>query len=413
MDRKKILFISQYFPPDITAAAFRISETAKLMADKGFYVKVLTAKPHRGEAVSNKKNNINNCFPESKVMRAPIFELRNIGKGKLKYTPHFISFMFSSVIWGLFGTDSSFDYIIVSTPPLLIGISAWILSKFKKADFILDIRDLWPDCFLSGGYISKRNLVYYFGKKLENFLYKRARLITCVSKPMSDYLSGFRNGKSRAHVIYNGINSEVLNDKLERETDMKFKEKKKDNEIIITYSGNMGNAQAISTVVEAAEILKSKKINSVRFKLIGGGVKRPGLERKVAKENLENVEFLGPFGKSEASVYMLRSSALIINLKNAWAYSKTIPSKVFDYLYANKPILYGIDGEGKQILGSLPGNIHFKPNNADSLVSAILKLTENYDYYLELSRKNREFLLNKFTRRQMVDKLCDLIKDIE
>ena len=95
MDNIKILFISQYFPPDITAAAFRISETAKLMTDKGFYVKVLTAKPHRGEAVNDEEDSKKYYFPEAKVIRAPILGLKSIGKGKLKYVPHFISFMFS------------------------------------------------------------------------------------------------------------------------------------------------------------------------------------------------------------------------------------------------------------------------------------------------------------------------------
>ena len=109
---------------------------------------------------------------------------------------------------------------------------------------------------------------------------------------------------------------------------------------------------------------------------------------------------------------MLSCSALLINLKDTKTFEKTIPSKVFDYMYANKPILFGIRGEGKEILSSVSGNIFFEPSNPESLREAVNKLVENYTFYKKNSIDNRKLLFEKYTREAMVQKLLQAISKL-
>ncbi len=407
--QRKVLFLSQYFPPDITAASFRISETANLLSLDGFSVNVLTAKPHRSQPINKEDYEI---FPEIKVIRAPIIQGKILKGRKLGYILQYLSFMISSLIRGLLNTDSTYDYIIASSPPLFIGVSGWILSKVKKAKYILDIRDIWPDSAISAGQLSGEGFLYRFGKKLEIFLYKRANLITSVSKKIKNYISNLEENICKVEVICNGLNEKLVEIESLNNVLSEFEKNIPDNKFNITYLGNMGLAQDLDTVINAAIILREKSIYNINFLLIGGGVKRTYLEERVRRNELKNIIFMGPFDKKNAFKFMLYSSALLIHLKDSEVFEKTIPSKVFDYSFANKPILFGIKGEGNEILSSMPGNIYFKPSNPYSLVDSILKLYENYDYYLSDVKANREYMLNNFSRAKMSMKLATLLKKL-
>lgn len=391
---KKILILSQYFPPDITAAAFRISETAKIINSKnGWEADILTAKPHK----TKKEENTNKAKFKYLVIRAPIKKL--FKGGTVNYLLHYVSFMLSSILWGIIKTKSSYNYLVTSSPPLFIGISGWILSKIKRANFILDIRDIWPDSAVSTEKISKNGFLYKIGKKMEFFLYKKAELITCVSTPMKKYIE--RYAKNNVIVLYNGFFTE-----LSKSSKLKSKEK---GIYTITYLGNLGHAQEISTVIRVAEKIDKKNI---KFFLIGEGVKRKELEEEVIRKKLKNVEFKGPFSKEESLEYMLSSSALLINLKDSKTFEKTIPSKVFDYMYANVPILFGIRGEGEKILSNVSGNISFEPSNPESLKEAVIKLINNYTFYKKNAAVNRELLFEKYTREAMIKKLLKTISKL-
>lgn len=303
---------------------------------------------------------------------------------------------------------------MVSSPPLFIGLTGWILAKIKRAKFVLDIRDLWPDFAVSAGALSEEGILYKLGKKMERFLYLRSDLITSVSKPMRDYISETSRDYKKVGVIYNAIDTDFLEDFPKKaSTERKIKDNLSlGDKILVTYLGNIGLAQGLDAIIEAATILKERSIENVIFSIIGGGVLRASLEQKAALRGLNNVVFNGPFSRKKAFKHMVDSSALLINLKGGGMLYKTIPSKVFDYLYANKPILYGIEGEGKEILSSLHGNLYFKPSNADSLVESVMNLSKNYQQYLKNAQNNRSYLLENYSREKMCGKLIKVLQSI-
>ena len=386
---KKILIISQYYPPDITAAAFRISETAAILKDDGFSVKVLTAKPHRVKIDSDQ------IGEENDVVRVPI---RSIESKTVKgYLTHYLSFMVYSFLWGLVKVRSDFDYVIVSSPPLFVAFSGWLLARIKRARFVLDIRDVWPDSAVGTGHLKKTSWMYRLAKFLERFIYRRADLITCVSQQMKEYIiSQLKKKDISVLVLYNGLSAAFLDsNEINGDTQVLWA-----GELVISYIGNLGYAQNLDLLVDTAARFKN---GDVKFTLIGEGAAKDALIQKVSANGLDNFTFKNACGKKKAFEYMSQSHALLIILNKKFdAFNLTIPSKVFDYLWANRPILYGIEGQGREILGSLPGNLYFDSTSPESLAKAAAELKDNYSLYSSQACGNRDFVLRNFTREKIV-----------
>jgi glycosyltransferase involved in cell wall biosynthesis len=398
----KILIVSQYYQPDVTAAAFRIKETADILSSKGHKISVITAQPHKGIIHSAKKLDDANI----KVMRLPI--IKYYGKGKWNYLAHYASFMLNALFAYLVNFGQKYDVVYATSPPLPVALAGFLMSAIQGSKFILDIRDIWPDSAVAAGQLNQNSKLYKLGKILEQWLYKKADLITCVSRPMADYISGFIT-RGEVVVIYNGVPNHYLDSKGYFETpNNKLLE---DNKINITYLGNMGYVQNLEVVLEAAKQIKDQ-MPEIKFYFIGGGVEKERLEKFKADNLLDNVMIIGPVVKEQAMQLMRKSSALFFQLKDDAVMEKTVPSKVFDYMTAGKPILFGIKGEGKIILEQVKGNIYYHPDSAESFINAVINLKENYGKLAEYALENKMVVREYYTREKMVDRLDRYIQKL-
>lgn len=395
---KNILIISQYFRPDITAAAFRISDLYDTIEkDDNIQAKVITTYPHKSKG--NVKNNKN----EKNILRVKIPKLINIPF--IKYLFQYFYFVIFAIIKGIFLSNKNFDYIFVSSPPLFVSITGIILSKIKKASLIVDIRDIWPDSAVAAGMVKNNSLIYKLAKKLEIITYKKSNLITCVSKPMKKYISNYTES-NKVKVVYNGISNKDIKvvDKINEDKNIKSNKKRN-----IFYAGNIGIAQKVDIL---AKILYKDDFlrKTYNFKIIGGGAEEDKLKNYITKNNLECVEIIGQFNKGK-TMRKLKNNAdiLFIHLKDKEVFSKTIPSKVFDYLLLNKPIIYGIKGEGKDILDQLQCGVNFNNESLESLREALYKMNDNYDYFLKNSQDNYKFVRKYFSRDILFEKLIEYI----
>jgi len=392
MTKLTVLFVSQIFPPDISAGAFRISETADQLSHLGFQVTVLTARPHRYQAMYPRESESES---DVRVIRAPVLSIGD--RGGFWYLIQFVFFMVTALFWGIAHAPRRVDYVIASSPPLPVGIPGWLLAKLKRARFVLDVRDLWPDSAVATEQLPLQPLSLPLGRWLEQFLYRRAELITCVSRMMAHEITKRVKGKRPIEVIYNGVDLSIIEKMSDYSTDSNQKAFH-----TLAYGGNLGRSQELEVLVKAA-----KHFPNLRFKLIGDGVKRRTLENLA--EELDNVEFLGPYTKKHAMQAMSEASALFLHLRNSEVFATTIPSKLFDYLQLNLPILYGISGEGADLLANLPGNIPFEASNVESLIAALKQLQEDYPNYLQQAQQNRD-ILEKFTREEMARRLAERLK---
>ncbi|MBF0545327.1 MAG: glycosyltransferase family 4 protein [Candidatus Riflebacteria bacterium] len=401
---KKILIISQYYWPDITAAAFRIKETAELIAEFGYDVTVITAIPHRGWAEKTTSKSLDSG--KVQVYRTPIFPIEN--RTKLNFILHYSSFMFYSMIQSERLTDS-FDAVICTSPPLFVAIAGFFISQRKRCPLVLDIRDLWPDSAVTIGQLNRNGIAYKIAKVIEKKLYQKADLITCVANPMAKEIAQCTNSQ-KISVIYNGFPKNLLNDNLlsgQSGSDL-FKK----DCLNVVYIGNYGFCQNLELLLDAAKLFQDEHDTNFMFHIFGDGAEGKLLRDKRETGDTRNFVIHNPVEKEAAISLMNASDFLFLQLKPDETMTKTIPSKVFDYLAAGKPVIYGIEGEGRKILERSGANTYFVPGNLNSLISALRTSLTMHESLTEKALINRKIVLNEFTREKMVEKMIACLETV-
>ena len=390
----KILIVSQYYRPDITAAAFRIAETAELLANRGHEVTVITAEPHRVQATQGWRDT-----STPTVHRVPIESLS--GGGMKAYLRHYFSFVFRARkrVRQLLKDGLAPDVIWASSPPLFVGLVGTAAARWSRAPLVLDVRDIWPATAVAAGQLSTEGRGYRLGRRLEHWLYRRVTHITCVAEPMAQYVRSELNALDGRHdsvsVVYNGA---ATGDTDASEADVKVHPR-------VLYAGNLGRLQGIDTLIDAWSVLTVEERNGWWLEIIGHGVLVEELQDQAATSGVsDSVVFRGVLSKEQTAAEAAQSAALFLNLLPNAVFDLTIPSKLFDYLATGRPIIGGISGEGRRLLESLPGNETPEPSNAQEIARAIANVIGR-GVQQEPLEANIETVRSTFSRGQNTDRL--------
>jgi colanic acid biosynthesis glycosyl transferase WcaI len=386
----RILIISQYFPPDITAAAYRIGDTAKLLRRAGHEVRVITSTPHKGGIDALEMVGIS----ADEVIRIPVNPLED--RKATSYIGQYVRFAMRALLAAL-RLKASFRYDVVwaSSPPLLIAICTIPLRWLSWRPVVLDIRDLWPETAVNVGKIKRGSATERIGKLLESAAYTMSDRITCVSRPMARYIAA--RTRRPVAVVYNG----APRDQIQSTSSIR------PDHHTFCYAGNLGFCQGLEGVVEAFSIASSRPgMEAARLRFIGTGVIREDLERLAEAKGLSSrIEFLGVKPKHEALALMSASGALLIPLQNSPAFELTVPSKVFDCMGLGVPIIASIRGEGREILERSGANIVVDPDDVSAMAEAMHRMHSDWAAFRERSPRNAEIVSRDFSRESAVDQL--------
>ncbi|MBU1076014.1 MAG: glycosyltransferase family 4 protein, partial [Spirochaetes bacterium] len=283
----KLLFLTQYFPPEVGAPQNRIYEMARELSGKGHDISVLTGMPNypSGKILPGYKGNLflRESMDNIRVYRSWLYA-RTTNNVFLRLVNYF-SFTISSFIAGLCISRS--DVIIVESPPLFLGITGFLLSRLKRMRFVFNISDLWPESAVKLGVVSNRCIIR-LAEGLEMFLYKRADLITVQTRGIYKSITSRGFAKNKVEVITNGVDIEFLRPMIkDREWLKKVKGEKR---FIIGYLGNHGIAQKLDTIIEAAVMLVKNR--DILFLLAGDGPEKNRLIKSIRKLKLTNIRML-------------------------------------------------------------------------------------------------------------------------
>ena len=392
----KILVISQFFYPDITAAAYRVSETCELLRKFKHDVVVVTTNPHKGAIID-----LDSSKRDSWVIRVPIVPYK--GRGLFDYLIHYVSFLVMGIVCGYLKTRNwRPDVIWATTPPLSVGLLGSSLSRLLRAPLILDVRDVWPDSAVAAGMLRESTLSYRFAKRLETFLYKDAKRITCVSKPMKSYI-GEKSEHTEVVSIYNGASSDTFVDPGKKRV---IKEQ-------IVYAGNLGRVQGLDTLLRAFNLLINENVDHGRdLVLIGDGVLRKEIERESIVLGInDRVQFIGSIPKSTLITHLEESEILFIGLDKHSSLELTIPSKVFDYMAIGRPIVAALAGEGREILGLCAENYLASPGDVVAIKNGLKQQIEKscVPAYVKC---NIDLVRRRFTREHSTRVLENLFHEV-
>lgn len=398
-----MLLLTQYFPPDITAAAFRLGAFREALERAGHKVVVLTTYPYKGvsslhELKDNDVVRVKVGRPGTRIFDRLLEHLRFGWRAFAKYVDWYLSSR----------EEAHFDFVVASSPPLLVAVVGLIIAVVAKATYIVDIRDIWPGSVTASGLLGKNSLPIVIARFVERCIYKRADFITCVSKGVADHVvSSVRCAEPKIRTVYNGVDEEAI-----LYSRLSLRRRRVHSPISLVYAGNIGIAQNLGVVLQAIAQLDEDVRRCLRVRFIGSGPEREQLLERTARLGIAHcVSIEGPYDRIElVQLLATRADALLVHLRRSEVFERTIPSKLFEYLLYNLPIVYGLSGEAAALLESVGGNLRFEQDCADSLRGALKELVCKYDKLKVAAAGHREFVLRQYRRENTMAPLIDLLE---
>lgn len=314
----------------------------------------------------------------------------------------YISFTISSIWTGL--RVRQVDVVLGTSPPLFQLASAWIVAAMKRRPFVLEIRDLWPEFPIDMG-ILKNKPIIGCARFAENFFYHRARFVVANSPGFQEYLVNKGVPKTMLATVPNGVDTSMF-DPLASGQSVRDKFGLTD-EFLVTYSGAMGAANNLGTLIDAAQQLKDHP--RIRFLLVGGGKLAESIAAEVKQRGLTNVILGGVFPKDQMKDVLAASNVCVASLQNIRMFRTVYPNKVFDYMAAGRPTLLLIDGVIRDVIEEANGGKFITPGDQVALAEAIRDYEQNRDLCSQQGMAARDYVAKNFERSSQASHLEEIL----
>jgi glycosyltransferase involved in cell wall biosynthesis len=362
----RILFITQFFHPEPSLKGMPFAlELMKL----GHEVEVLTGFPNYPSGTIYPGYKIRIMQRETldgvSIIRVPLYPSHD--HSALKRIANYVSFALSAAIIGPL-TVKKPDVIYVYHPPPTVALPAIIIGLMRRAPFLYDIQDLWPDTLLATGMVRSSRILAMVGS-LCRYIYRRAAKIVVLSDGFKQQIVTKGIPEAKVSVIHNWCDESQLSYSTLDPMEAALLEGK----FNIIFAGNMGKAQNLGIVLQAARTIQDKHPN-VQFVFVGGGLERSNLEEQRDQAKLKNVCFLPWRSAEKVGSLLQKADALLVYLKKNPLFEITIPSKVQAYLAAGRPILVGVPGDASRLVESAKAGLSFEPDQWTALVEAVDRL---------------------------------------
>jgi len=406
----KLLILTQYFPPEVGAPQNRLFELAIRLVKQNVEVTILTAMPNYPqmeiyEAYKTKSY----CYEELqglKIHRSAIYVSKS--KSIINRLRNYFSFVLSSIRTSS-KLESQYDFLMCESPPLFLGYSAMYLARKKKAKLIFNVSDLWPESAEKLGVVTNSSLLK-LAYNLEAKLYKKAILVTGQTQGICANITE-RFPEVKTYWLPNGVDLDYYNPSAITRGAWRTKHNFKPTDIIFLYAGIIGIAQGLEIILNAATNFNSKA--NAKFVLLGSG---PEKEKLLALKNnlkLENVIFLETVSKAEMPSVLKDIDAAIIPLKKLDIFKGAIPSKIFENLAMEVPMLLGVDGEAKSLfIENGKCGLYFEPENMSELTKCIDFVINNPAETKQLGLNGRSYVNQNFNRTIIAEKLLKTLNQL-
>lgn len=404
----RILFLTQYCPPEVGAPQNRIFEFAKKLKEFGHEVTILTALPNypRGEIFDEYKGRgvVIEEIEGIKIVRTSIYATKS--KSFTKRLRNYLSFTFSSVLKGAKHIDKQ-DVIITESPPLFLGFSGFVLAKLKKAKFIFNISDLWPESAIKLGVLHNK-LFIKMSVWLEEFCYRHVAAVTCQTQGIVDDIVNRGFDKNKIHLLTNGVDTNLFK-KENRDEDFR-REIGIENKFALCYAGIHGIAQGLQVIINAAEIVKDEE--NIQFIFVGDGPEKQDLIKMAQERGLNNVTFLPLQPKKNMPKIVASMDAAIIPLRKLELFKGALPSKMFETLASEIPIILPVQGEAAKLINSANAGIVVEPENSKEIAEAVLKLYNDIELRKNLGENGRAYVMENYARENITRKLEKILMNL-
>ena len=405
----RVLYVSQYFPPEMGAPSARAHELSREWVRLGHDVTVLTAFAHHPTGVKAPRDRGALTRRESvdgiRLIRTYVYAAPN--QGTLKRMLSYASFMLSAVTIGRLRVPRP-DVVVATSPQLLCAAAGYCLARTLGAPFVFEVRDLWPESILAVEALKDSALIRVM-KRLARFLYQHCDRIVTVGE-------GYRRGihsrygipEHAMDVVRNGIDTSL------------FVPGPRDNEVrkqygwgdrfVIMYVGTHGMAHGLHNVLEVADALRDEPDKV--FVFVGEGAEKDNLKRQAARRQLPNVQFIDQQPKARIPLFYAACDLGLVSLRDTPLFQEVLPSKIFEYLGMERPVLLNVKGEAREVVEAAGGGVYVPSGDMPAMVHAIRELAGRRAELDEMGRRGRQFVLTHYDRRVLAERYLHLLEAV-
>jgi colanic acid biosynthesis glycosyl transferase WcaI len=404
-----ILYVSQYFPPEMGAPSARVHELSREWVRLGHEVTVLTAFAHHPTGIKARQDRgvltRRETIEGINVIRTYVYATPN--KGTFKRMLSYASFMLSAMTIGLLRVQRP-DVVIATSPQLLCAVAGYFLARSLRVPFVFEVRDLWPESILAVEALNDSAFIRAL-KGVAHYLYKHSERIVTVGE-------GYRQGihsrygipEQSMEVVRNGIDTSL------------FVPGPRDNEVrrehgwgdrfVTMYVGTHGMAHGLHHVLEAAKALREEPDKV--FVFVGEGAEKDNLKRLAAQWQLSNVQFIDQQPKARIPLFYAACDLGLVSLRDTALFQEVLPSKIFEYMGMAKPILLNVAGEARQIVEAASAGLYVPSGNVPALANAVRDLARHVAEREVMGRRGREYVVQHFDRRALAKRYLDILEPI-
>lgn len=301
------------------------------------------------------------------------------------------------------------DTILYSSPGLLAFLGAKRLARYYRARLVFEVRDIWPLTLEELGGYSKYHPGIAFMQWVEDRAYRDSEHVISNLKNSFQHMISRGMKPDKFSWVPNGFSLEEVKQSVPLTG--KILKNIPRNKFLVGYTGTLGVANDLDTLIEAASVLSEQE--SIAFVLVGSGQEKTRLHNLVSEKNLNNVVFIDPIPKAQIQSMLAEFNVCYIGLtKDPLFRFGVSPNKLFDYLYSAKPIIYAIDSGDYRPVEDADAGYQIEPHNPEVLAETIMQLYwVSPDERKMMGEKGRQEALEHYEYQKLARKLAEVLFD--
>jgi colanic acid biosynthesis glycosyl transferase WcaI len=406
----RILYLSQYFPPEAGATQTRAYEMARNFVRLGHAVTMIAEVPNHPSGIipPEYRGRLYERSPLEGIDVIRVWVKASPVKNFRNRMLFYLTYMVDAALAGWLLCRGRYDLVYASSPPLFVGGAALALSALKRAPLVFEVRDLWPESAVALGEISSPRAIAW-STRLEETCYRRAKQVIVVTQGIRQRLLSRGLPADKVALIPNGANVDLFQfqpgGRLRLRAEWGLQDK-----FIAMYAGIHGVAQGLETVVEAARLLRDH--SQIHFILVGDGPKKAEITALARQYELPNLTLLPEQAREQMPGLLSAADAALIPLRSLELFKGALPSKLFDAWACQRPVVLSVDGEARLALEACQGGIFAPPEDAHAMTQAVLRLCADPAACREMGLRGREYTVAHFSRQALAEKLMSILEQV-
>lgn len=403
-------YLVQQFPPEVGAGPARVTEMALRWQEQGARVTVITGMPNRPEGrihpAYRGKLFMAEDYQGIRVLRSWLYASPKHGFARTLVNN--ASFMVTSGLHAL-ARGGGLDVLVASSPPWFPHLTGTLVHALRRVPLVLEVRDLWPDYLAGMGTVKSRAAMRGIFAA-ERAMLRRADHVVVVTESFRKRVIEKGTAPERVDVVSNGVDTSLYYAANEPPPIEALR--RADGELIVGYLGNFGASQDLGSVLEAAALLEAADPR-IRVVLAGEGTSAEAVQARARELGLARTSIHPPIAKTQTRAFYNACDVCLVPLAPFPILQETIPSKIFEVMACERPVVASLGGEGARVVEESGGGLVAPPGDARGIADAVLRLRDTpAEARAAMGAAGRAYVGRHFARETLAARYLEILRDV-